>query len=231
MAPSDVLPILLLCGAIAFVFLRFHALAEPVKPLPTSAELANRSIEDLYKEGSDLVWPFLILADKPRRPLVTRYDHSCINRGMALLELVIERTHGNWPAVWSLGKALQAAGAPERALEQFRRAFELNPRHADIAREYIAECLVLGRGLDAVKASLSLCEMNPASAILRANLAYALVIAGEVDAARTEIDVALSAAPDDEASRNLKTLIVDIQEGRAERPTRLALPPAARSAL
>ena len=65
----------------------------------------------------------------------------------------------------------------------------------------------------------------------RANLAYALVIAGEVDAARTEIDVALSAGPDDEASRNLKTLIVDIQEGRAERPTRLALPPAARSAL
>ena len=214
----------MLAGIAGFVFWKFHALAEPARPMPTEAELANRDLEDLHKEATALVWPYLIVAGKPRKPLTSRADRSSITRGIALLKGVAARTQGNWSAEWCIGKAYQTSGETEAALAHFGTAFAYNPRQADVAREYIAACLALGRGEPAVAACREICALLPADAGLRANLAYALLIAGDVEGARLEIEQAISLDPNDTVSEKLRALILAVQAGSARRPTRLDPP-------
>ncbi len=58
-----------------------------------------------------------------------------IRKAIRLLNQVVELNPDNWAALWVTGKAHQALGENELALDSFSRSRLLNENHPDVARE------------------------------------------------------------------------------------------------
>jgi len=85
-----------------------------------------------------------------------------------------------------LGDAYDQAGAPEDAVEQYRRAVELRPQFLDI-RTRLGRTLIELERLDEARAELgSVLEENPGFVQARANLGLACFRAGALDEAERE---------------------------------------------
>jgi tetratricopeptide (TPR) repeat protein len=188
-------------------------------PSPSlSPEDASRQETD-FRTGSSLVSPFMILADKPGKPLV-RAD---LEKGRKLLEGVVARDPRNWAAHWFIGKAGQGLGDRTAANEAFRRAGEIHPYHPDIAREETEALLFLGGGADAVVVARRGVEFNPEDAGLVANLAVAQLIAGDVAGAERSAATALDTSPNDTVTKDLVAFIADVRAGKRPRPQKLPI--------
>ena len=111
-------------------------------------------------------------------------------------------------------------GDSEAARLAFRRAFTIAPTEIEVGRNLVLESLALGYGEEAVEVATALVTLSPEDAGLRANRAFALLIAGDVAAARRDVARALDLAPGDAITRNLGKLIEDASAGRAARPTK-----------
>ena len=75
--------------------------------------------------------------------------------------------------------SLRALGEEEGFLP-LRRAYELNPGQPDVGREYAAQCMRLGMAEEGVRITREVHARRYQDAGLQANLALALLIAGEV---------------------------------------------------
>ncbi|MHC4831607.1 MAG: hypothetical protein ACYTFT_14835, partial [Planctomycetota bacterium] len=106
------------------------------------------------------------------------------------------------------------------SVASLRSAFEQNPSHPDVAREYAAACLAVGDGPEGVRVSAHICESHPENAGLKANLGLALLVAGRVDEARETTQQALEMSPDDEITKNMLQFVTDVTEGRCAQPTK-----------
>jgi tetratricopeptide (TPR) repeat protein len=85
-----------------------------------------------------------------------------------------------------LGDLYAEAGAPERALEQYREATALRPQFLDIRNKLARTVLELGDAAAAEEELRKVLEMRPAFVAARANLGLALFRRGEVDGAEAE---------------------------------------------
>jgi Flp pilus assembly protein TadD len=82
----------------------------------------------------------------------------------------------------------------------------------------------LGKGEEAVRISREMAEKNPQDAGLRANHALALLIAGHIQEAESEVHNALKLQPEDKITRNLAKFIDDVRTNRVPRPDRWPMP-------
>lgn len=176
---------------------------------------------NLYELGASLIMPYVFLHGIPRPPL-TEADRAGMEHGILCLELWREAHPDSWQALWVMGKAHQRLGRSERAGELFLRSHEENPRHPDVARELVMECIALGRGLEAVHFARTAVELDPDDATLQVNLALALLISGQVDEALLQANQALARDPSDGVTANVVAFIRDVAEGRREPPTKLS---------
>ena len=192
--------------------------------MPATNEPKDPELEESmrnYREGCDLVSPYFILNDS-RRPYVTNAtDRSKIMRGIALLEGVVLRYPGHWAAWWVIGKAYHSIEEHQGAFNAFDRAVAIRPDHPDVAREYVASALHLGKCGEAVRVSDDICKRHPENAGLRANHAYSLLICGQQDEALKQCKLALTLDPADSMTKHLLGRIEDIIAGRKPRPTKM----------
>src|SRR5262249_14129736 len=137
----------------------------------------------LYREGADLIRPYLHLVGRKEADASSPKGRRELETGIARLEASARLVPDNFATHWLLGKAHEARGQAEASLPCFKRAFDSNPNHADVAREYMRACLELGDGAEGVRAARRGCELAPDNAGLRSNLGLALLIAGDVDSA------------------------------------------------
>lgn len=150
-----------------------------------------------------------------------RYVEAHLNRAVTLNDLgrldeareafqraadADEEAGGRFPAAVSaklanahadLGDLYLAAGAPEEALTQFRRAVSLRPRFLDIRNRLARTLIDLARPDDAADELRALLRANPSFAAARANLGLALFRAGRVAAAEAEWGRCLEQRPGD----------------------------------
>jgi Flp pilus assembly protein TadD len=170
--------------------------------------------DELYQAAADLL-PELDFEsevdDEARRRLL---------RAGELLERVIGLRSDDWRAMWVLGKVRQALGDHERAHEAFARAYALDPPDANVPRELAAECVILGKGAEAVAASRRACDLDPADAGLLANLALAYLIDGQIEAAGTAVTEAHHRDPSDPISEYLARLVEAVARSEIEAPSR-----------
>ncbi|KIG17128.1 hypothetical protein DB30_03725 [Enhygromyxa salina] len=143
-----------------------------------------------------------------------------LRKGLATLEELAQICDEPWRVWFHVGLARRSLPDAEGAYAAFRAAYHDNPDHVDVAREYAGQCLTLGRGSEAVKLNRRNCELHPEDAGIRSNLALALVIAGDMEAAKAEVTRARNMEPDDEVTAGLERMIDQILAGALPRPQR-----------
>jgi Flp pilus assembly protein TadD len=187
--------------------------------------LTIRSPEEqnlVYKTGAELISPYIQLVDQDSLPVNTRSAREDLRKGIGYLAAVTAYAPENWSAHWLRGKGLQALNDHEGALAAFRSAYAIQKSHPDVAREFVAECLVLGRAKEAVPVAEHAVSISPDDAGLHANLALTYLLAGRISQSSAKIEEALRLDPKDPITRNLKTVISEVVDGKRLEPSRLS---------
>lgn len=165
--------------------------APPAARPPTDEERHN----DLYKRGSDLIAPYLLLSG--RRP----------KTGSAL---------------WVQGKAFQSLNDHAQAYARFKRAYAIQSENPDVGRELMLECLQTQRMNEGVEVARATSSRTPRDAGLRANLGLALLMAGRIEEAADATAAALQLSSSDPITRDLLRVIQEVRAGKRAKPRRLA---------
>jgi hypothetical protein len=140
-------------------------------------------IEERFKTVVDGIKP-LVTFGAPQRQLGW-FERRRLAKGIRELDAIA--SGDRWRVWWYLGMSQRAAGNNEGAFDALERAYRANPAHADVSREFGGQCLALGRGGQAVTVCERNCSLHPKDASLRANLALACVVAGDMNRAKVEI--------------------------------------------
>ncbi len=190
----------------------------------TEVEESPQRIEHnrLFQEGSELIRPYMQITDRETKSSGSNDAQDDLEQGISLLQQAIEINPANWSAYWIIGKAYQSLGNSTSAFEAFGRSFALHKDNADVAREYMFECLNVGEAEKGISAARHALRVKPEDAGLVANLALALLINAELDEAATTVDQSLTLVPGDRISQNLKRVIDDVKSGRRPQPATLA---------
>lgn len=160
------------------------------------------------------------MLDPPSKPLADG-ERRALEQALALLRQSNEREE-TFATAWFLGKVALRLGRFHDAADALERAHAIDPNQVDGCSELGAAYLELDRAADALRLAHRALELRPTDADLRCNLALALLLTGDVQAARTEASAALATNPADEIARVLLGLIDDVAAGRRARPTSLA---------
>ena len=174
-----------------------------------------------YREGCGLIEPYMRLQGKKFQQ-VDEAAKLKIERGIALLGAVVQHAPDNWPAYWIQGKGYQAMGDAPAACDAFKKSFDLQPANPDVAREYMFECLMLGRGPEGLRAAKQAVDLHPTDPGLQANLALAYLVSGNASAAKSTVDEALRLDPTDPISQRLKNATQLIIDGTHPLPKKLS---------
>ena len=173
----------------------------------------------IYQEACDLIQPYMRLEGAKPRSAESGKARDELNRGIFLLQRVVEINPRNWSAYWVLGKAYQSLNDSSSACDAFGKSFEIQKENPDVAREYMFECLNLGRAEDGIAAARRAVELKPNDSGLLANLALAYLIGGRLDDALSNVDQSLMLEPDDTVTQALKKLALEVQQGKRAQPT------------
>ncbi|MCW7536822.1 hypothetical protein OOT46_03000 [Aquabacterium sp. A7-Y] len=167
-----------------------------------------------YRKGSELLWPYLVLADRKASDAKTDVGRKEVAEGIRLLTVVVKANPQHWPAFWQIGKAHQALADHTSAHVAFKHAYDINPGRPDVAREYMIECICVGETAEAVHVAEVAVAAAPHDAGLVTNLGLALLADRQLSAARAATERALRIAPEDRITRNLLSEVEAVQRGR-----------------
>ena len=120
------------------------------------------------------------------------------------------------------GKGFQALGETAAACDAFGRAFSIQQNNPDVAREYMLECLSLGRNLEGLRAAKMAVSLRPTDAGLHANLALAYLVSGNAPSALQVVNEALQLDPSDTITQNIKKVTQQVIDGRRAMPTKMS---------
>lgn len=126
-------------------------------------------------------------------------------------------------------KALLLAGRAQAALQEssaacilLRRAYEIKPDRADVAREYSMALLRNDQVLEALEPARLASESAPEDGATLTNFALATLLNGDPHTALSLAEQALRLNPRDPINRNLLLLLEDVRMGRRPVPRSLS---------
>ncbi len=186
---------------------------------PLSEEEAER-LERIRLKAWSLLKPFLGLSDRAPKSPHGFFARRSVRKGLTLLAEVIEAAPDIYSNYWLRGMVRRTLEDGEGSLTDLARAYELEPNHADVAREYSYACLSMGEGEEAVRVARRNLAANVDDAGLRSNLALALLAAGRIDDAWMTASQAAAADPHDPITQNLLVLIGKVVAGELPCPDR-----------
>ena len=169
-----------------------------------------------YAEGTARIELKRYLDDRMPK---TGVEKSQLRQGIARLDALLAERPDHWPSFWITGMASRALRDWDETYRRLGAAYRLHPDQPDVAREYGAACMALGKGEEAVVVTRQAVVNDPGDIGLVANLALALVVANQVDAAEGIADAALRLDPQDQVTQNLLGFVRDVKAGRKARPT------------
>lgn len=174
----------------------------------------------LFKEGSDLISPYMPLHGVEPKDASTKKAQQEIRTGIDKLKQVVVLNPQNWAAYWVMGKAYQALGDNQNAYESFKASWGIHKENADVAREYMFECLNLGKGAEGVTLAEQALNLEPNEPGLIANYALALLIDGQFEAAEKQVQRSLQIDNTDKVTKDLQKIIGEVKSGQRPRPTK-----------
>ena len=173
--------------------------------------------DQLFDEAIEIIKPFIEIAGRDLGETPKAERVGALTRGAEMLETVLETNPDSWVAWWQLGKARQALAQSEASYDAFARAYGLEKENPNVAREFMKECLELGRVEEAVEAAAHAMHQAPEDDGLVSNYALALLFAGRNKEALQTAKRAKKMAKDP-ITDNLIGMIKDVIKGRREAP-------------
>lgn len=162
--------------------------------------------------------PYFKLSTGSEKQANSRRAQADLRRGIALYQAVVQYAPSNWNAFWLMGKTYQALNDHSSACDAFGKAFAIQKKNPDVAREYMLECLDLGRTNEAIFAAEHALSLEPRNSGLMANLALAYVMAGRNSEAMGKIEEAVRTDPTDKISITLRRVIREVRDGKRPQP-------------
>lgn len=145
-----------------------------------------------------------------------------LKKGVRLFTEALEINPEGWPSMWALGKLHQRLGDSSAALKWFTKAHRIKPDQPDVLREAGLAALDVGAKEEALRLCFAAVRLAPDDLGLQGNLALAYLLAGDDAHAEECARVAASRAPQDATSRAVLALILDVRQGKKQRPERLS---------
>lgn len=188
------------------------------KPSVPVNESADDRHNRLYKEACALIDPYMRLHGVKRRDASTVRAKRDLAKGIDNLNTVVQMNPDNWAAYWIMGKAYQAQGRSSEACDAFASAYSIQKDNADVAREYMFECLNVGRTKEAVELAHTALRLRPQEPGLKANLALCLLVDAQLAEGLKMANEALQADPRDNITKTVKRIIEEVQAGKRAQP-------------
>lgn len=176
----------------------------------------------LFNEGAALIKPYMQLHEVVPESAEGERARRDITEGIERLRAVIAINPKNWAAHWMIGKGYQALGQRESAYAAFKASWDIHKENPDVAREYMLECLELGRTQEAVAVAAEAMKLAPNDPGLRANHALSLLMNGEIESAHAEAQAALAKDPNDAITQSLAVVIDEVRSGKRPKPRSMA---------
>lgn len=182
------------------------------------AAISSEDHDIVYKAGCDLISPYMPLHNHESRAANSPGVQRNVRRGIELLTFVTKANPANWNAHWVIGKGHQALGDSNAACDSFRASFDIEKENPDVAREYMFECLNLGRGSDGVSAARHAVSLEPNNAGLHANMALAFLVDGQLDNADAAASKSLQLDPSDQITQRVQMMVKHVRSGKKPQP-------------
>ncbi len=180
----------------------------------TITDLSQERHDEYYQKGSNLIQPFMVL----HKNEIKSPQKKKIKEGIIYLDAVTKINPENWAAFWIKGKGYQALTDSSSAYAEFKSSYFIQKENPDVAREFMIECLNLGKADEGVIVATEAMTLKPDDSGLIANAALALLIRGDLGEALRYIDKAISLDPSDEINRNVKFFIEEVRSGKMKQP-------------
>ena len=180
----------------------------------------DKQHNQVYQKGSDLIFPHIELDNKQGKSSYESTNN--IKRGIEYLNAVTAYNPNNWAAFWIKGKGYQALKDHMSAYKEFKSSFSIERGNPDVAREFAAACLELGKSAEAIQAIKHAISLSPDDAGMYANLALAYVIEGNNTEAYETINKALAMKPNDNITKAVKNVIEEVINGKRKQPKKIA---------
>ena len=171
----------------------------------------------LYAQAWQLVEGQLALSG-PSGPGPVSSDSERLRSAASLFRQALGLAPSNWPALWALGKIHQRLGEYSEALAYFSRAFAIEPRQVDVAREAGITATQMGDSASALRYCKAAVELDPADVGLVGNLALAFLIDGNVEQAQALTADACRRDPVDAANQVVRRLVESVAAGARPLP-------------
>lgn len=174
----------------------------------------------LYKRAVDLLRFTTTMVPMVPPAQLSWFQRRRVRQGIQVMQRVLQINPENWSALWVLGKADQAAGESEHALDAFSKSHLINPENPDVAREASISAMECSRhdvALQFAERALSLNEGDPG---LRANLALVYLFSQKPDIAKVHIEHAYAKDPNDQITCDVRQLIDEVITGKRSCPRR-----------
>ncbi len=175
----------------------------------------------VFEQAARLVKGEIPLHDRQYMPKPGWWARRKLQRALSLFARVLELQPGDWRAMWWVGMIHKRFRDYSTALLWLERAFQVSSYQPDVAREACSCALELGRHEVAISFADRGVQVKPDDAGLRSNLALALLIAGRVAEAMTEIEQAIAQDPSDQVSLRVRRTIKRFIASKEKPPSTL----------
>lgn len=156
-----------------------------------------------FDDAQKVLFPYLRLQDRAPKAIASGDDRKRIADAIESLRALVADAPEYWQAAWLLGKANEAVGDVEGALDVLRAAHARHPSVDPLARDL--SLLLLGRDeiAEALEVNRTVCEHRPNAENL-CNLAVSLLLSGNLEIARTTLERSLALNPADPVAKAVK---------------------------
>jgi len=175
----------------------------------------------VFEQGARLAHGEIPLHDRQYMPKPGWRARRKLQRALSLFGRVLELEPGDWSAMWWVGMIHKRFRDCSTALLWFERAFQVSSYQPDVAREACSCALELGQHQVAISFAERAVQVKPDDAGLRSNLAVALLLAGKVAEAKTEIEQAIAQDPSDQISLAVRRTIEHFALSKEKPPSTL----------
>ena len=180
-----------------------------------------RKSEQLYARAMKLTEGEFILDGEPRLSAPNWLIRWRLRRAIRHLRRVLEIDPHSWGSWFAIGKVYERLGAIEAALEAFRRAVEIVPTNASMAKEVCAQAMALGHYDLAAKFAEVALQGRPDDPAAHSNMGLLLMFAGRPADAQRAFQRALELEPLCESSSLLLALAQRVIVGDLNCPRNL----------
>lgn len=232
---ADAPPIARLMGTLVRVLLRRDAVSEARTAVEQALSVAELEAEDreallelvpfietrsdLFERARMTIETSLVLHHMEKAP----YDNEDKRQIRAAIELLSQHHRGNptkWEAVWLAGRAYEAIGEYETAVQIMEQGYKQHPELEEFRRCFVSTLLHVGRAAEAEPILRGLLADHPEDASLVSDIALAQLVGGDPETAERTMQEALAMpAGQTKHTYELAQVIKDVRAGKRGIPT------------